>query len=119
MIIHQKSSKLACFLHFLGLNVAVDESKKERRYLNRQMQFFQKGLNKFPETKVYNIVLSETINLIKKKVKHAEDIDKHSSLIDDLDLDSIEIMELIEHVRKEVRDKTGITLEPEIRVVGA
>jgi UDP-N-acetylmuramate dehydrogenase len=30
-----------------------------------------------------------------------------------------EILELIEHIKKEVGDKTGVVLEPEIKVIGA
>ena len=54
------------------------------------------GSKKHDETKSYDHVLCETINLIKKEFDNVDKVNEHSSLTNDLDLDSVEVMELIE-----------------------
>lgn len=74
--------------------------------LVNQRQGIKQGSEKNHDPKTYDTVRSEIITIINKKVESIDHIGEHSSLITDIDLDSIEVVELI----TKFEDKFGIQI---------
>ena len=81
------------------------------------MRFINQRSKKHHAPKTYDIVLSETINLIKKEFGIADKIEEQTSLTKDLDLDSVEVMELIEAFEDKFHVEIPIDRLPELRTV--
>lgn len=81
------------------------------------MRFFYKGSKKNQGPKAYDTVLSETINLIKKEFGTANKIDEQTSLTKDLDLDSVDVMELIEAFEDKFHVEIPIDSLPKLKTV--
>ena len=81
------------------------------------MRHMNHGLNQSNQPELYDTVLSEIINLIKKESGAADHIDARSSLVRDLDLDSVEVMELIEIFEDKFNVEIPIESLPELETV--
>jgi acyl carrier protein len=81
------------------------------------MQDITQGSKKNHDSKTYDTVYSELINIINEKVEAIDHIDEHSSLITDMDLDSVELVELI----TKFEDKFGVEIPidrlPELKTI--
>lgn len=73
--------------------------------------------NHDPKTKTYDTVCSEIITVINERVAALDHVGEHSSLITDMDLDSVELVELI----AKLEDKFGIEIPidrlPELKTI--
>jgi acyl carrier protein len=77
----------------------------------------KQGLNQHNQPDLYDTVLSEIVNLIKEEYGTTDPIDHHSSLVRDLDLDSVEIMELIEAFEDKLNVEIPNESLPELETV--
>jgi len=66
---------------------------------------------------LYDLILSETIDFIQNVVEDDNTIEAHSSLVKDLDFDSVEIMELIEDFEDKYEIEIPIARLPELETV--
>ena len=85
--------------------------------MSRPTQDLKQGLNPHNQPELYDTVLSGIINLIKKESGTADPIDGRSSLVSDLDLDSVEVMELIEIFEDKFYVEIPIERLPELETV--
>jgi len=81
------------------------------------MQYLKQGLSQPNQPELYDTVLAEIIHLIKKESGTADHIDGRSSLVRDLDLDSVEVMELIEIFEDKFNVEIPIESLPELETV--
>lgn len=81
------------------------------------MRYFKRGLKQHHQAELYDTVLSEIIDLIKQESGTADHIDGRSSLVRDLDLDSVEVMEYIEIFEDKFNVEIPIESLPELETV--
>jgi acyl carrier protein len=81
------------------------------------VQYLKQGLNQRNQPELHDTVLSEIIDLIKIESGTADHIDGRSSLVRDLDLDSVEVMELIETFEDKFNVEIPIESLPELETV--
>ena len=85
--------------------------------MSRIMRYLKQGLKQHHQPELYDTVLSEIIDLIKKESGTTDHIDGSSSLVRDLDLDSVEVMELIEIFEDKFIVEIPIESLPELETV--
>jgi acyl carrier protein len=81
------------------------------------MQDIKQGSEKNHDPKTYNTVCSEIITIINEKVEVIDHIGEHSSLITDMDLDSVELVELITKFENKFGVEIPIDRLPELKTI--
>jgi acyl carrier protein len=85
--------------------------------LSESKRYLKEDFHKPETTKLYHVVLSETIDLIKTEIETIDRVEPHSSLLGDLDLDSVEVMEMIEIFENKFNIEIPIDRLPELNTV--